>query len=158
MIALKEIRDRASAATPGPWTWRGNVDTRQIYLSYTKPGLGWTSVMDFVRWGMQSARPRFLTENFWMQDADDLAVFEVCREAKRRNDPRVYRGDIVGFRHPDADFIANARQDVDDLLAVVYAVSEVCDQFDGMSARNADIRAGADAVLAAVRAALAGEL
>ncbi|HEY9410301.1 MAG TPA: hypothetical protein VIP77_12030 [Jiangellaceae bacterium] len=126
MSALKEIRDRASAATPGPWTWRGNVDTRQIYLSYTKPGLGWTSVMDFVRWGMQSARPRFLTENFWMQDADDLAVFEVCREAKRRNDPRVYRGDIVGFRHPDAEFIANARQDVDDLLARIDAVEAIC--------------------------------
>jgi hypothetical protein len=157
-VSLKEIRDRAAAATPGPWTWRGNVDTRQFYLSYTKPGLGWTSVMDFVRWGMQSARPRFLTEHFWMQDADELAVFEVCRDAKRRTDPRVYRGDVVGFRHPDAEFIAGARQDVDDLLALVDAVGKVCDEFAAMTARNEDVKYGANAVVTAVRAALDGDL
>lgn len=130
-MSLKEIRDRAAAASPGPWTWRGNVDTRQIYLSYTKPGLGWTSIMDFVRWGMQSARPRFITNTFWMKDADELAVFEVCRDATRRSDRRVYRGDIVGFRHPDAEFIAHARQDVDVLLAAVDAVEKLHVLVDG---------------------------
>lgn len=52
-------------------------------------------------------------------DARTLAVFEVCPDATERNDQRVYRGDLVGIRNPDADFIAHARQDVDDLLAEV---------------------------------------
>lgn len=121
MTSLKEIRARAEAASPGPWTWRGNVDTRSIYLTFNQPGLGWNSIMDFARWGMQSARPRFLIEKFFMKDADDLAVFEVCRTATTRADRRVYRGDIVGFRHPDAEFIAAARQDVDDLLSMIAA-------------------------------------
>lgn len=56
-------------------------------------------------------------------DARELAIFEVCPDATKRTDPRVYRADIVGVRHPDAEFIAHARQDVDDLLALVDELS-----------------------------------
>lgn len=51
--------------------------------------------------------------------ARDLAVFAVCPEATSRDDQRVYRADIIGLRNPNAEFIAAARQDVDDLLAEV---------------------------------------
>lgn len=59
----------------------------------------------------------------WAVDARELAIYEVCPEATKRDDPRVYRADIVGVRHPDADFIAHSRQDVTDLLAAVDRVA-----------------------------------
>jgi hypothetical protein len=125
-IDVAAIRDRANAASPAPWFWRGNVDTRQIYLAHNGR-VGWTSVMSFARWGMQSARPRFLRrDGIFMADAEDYAVYEVCRDALSRADRRVYRGDIVGFRHPDAEFLAGARQDVDDLLAILDQVAAIC--------------------------------
>lgn len=124
------IRQRAAVATPGPWRWRGNVDIQNIHLSSITRGLN--EVMDFTRWGMQRARPRFANaDRFkgefsggWMQDADQFAVYQVCPEAASRADPRVYRGDIIDLRHPDAEFIAHARQDIDDLLAYIDALRE----------------------------------
>lgn len=58
-------------------------------------------------------------ERLVAMDARDLPVFEVAPTATTRDDPRVYRADIIGIRHPDAEFIAHARQDVDDLLAEI---------------------------------------
>lgn len=126
-IDISAIRKRANAATPGPWRWRGNVDVRNIHLASVASGLN--EVMDCARWGMQQARPRFANpERFrsdgrlvgsWMQDAEQFAIFQVCPDATSRDDPRVYRGDIIGLRHPDAEFIAAARQDIDDLLAYI---------------------------------------
>lgn len=63
-------------------------------------------------------------ENLFAQDARELAVFEVCPDATSRTDSRVYRADIVGIRHPDAQFIAGARQDVDDLLTMIATIRE----------------------------------
>lgn len=63
-------------------------------------------------------------ENLFAKDARELAIFEVCPTATHRGDPRVYRADIVGVRHPDAEFIAHSRQDVDDLLAIIAKVRE----------------------------------
>lgn len=58
-------------------------------------------------------------ENLNAIDARELAIFEVAPKATKRDDPKVYRADIVGIRHSDAVFIAAARKDVDDLLAEV---------------------------------------
>jgi hypothetical protein len=108
------IAARAAAATPGPWAWRGNTDTRQLRIDARG-----RTVMDFVRWGMRDGAPRFNVD-MWMHRADELGVvYEVCRVATGRDDPRVYRADIVDVRHPDAEFIAHARADVDALLAEV---------------------------------------
>lgn len=114
---IEAIRRRADAASPAPWAWRGNVDGKHFRLA-AKVRRGEATVMDFVRYGMQGAAPRFNVSNL-MDRADTLAVFAVCPEAKDRSDPRVYRGDILGFRHPDAEFIAHARQDIEDLLAYI---------------------------------------
>lgn len=113
---IAAIQQRADAATPAPWAWRGNVDNRDIRLA--APRRGGMIVMDFIRWGTQGARPR-LREGVVMRNAEHLAVYEVCPEAECRSDPRVYRGDIIGLLHPDAEFIASARQDIADLLAYV---------------------------------------
>lgn len=118
-IDIEAIRARRAAAARGPWHWSGNTDTQQLRLSNWIPGAGRCTVMDFARWGMQSARPRFIDEHVLMVDGDTMATYEVAPFATRRDDPRVYRGDIVDIRHPDAQLIAHAPQDIDDLLAEV---------------------------------------
>lgn len=114
---LAEIEARAAAATPGPWRWRGNTDVWSMRLQ--APVRGALTVMDFVRWGMRNAAPRFAI-NGLMHRADEMARFEVCPDATSRKDPRVYRADLTGIRHPDAEFIAAARSDVDWLIAEVH--------------------------------------
>jgi|GEM_PF-3194412 len=54
-------------------------------------------------------------------DARDLAVYEVAPEATTREDPRVYRADVVGIRHPDAIFIASAGRDLTAVLTALDA-------------------------------------
>lgn len=129
---LAQIVARRDAATPGPWRWTGNTDVRQMELSTVK--FGRMVVMNFTRWGMSGAQPQFGIGRSWKPDptsaydftshglmtkASELPVFEVSPTATDRSDPRVYRSDLVGIRHPDAEFIAASRQDVDDLLAEV---------------------------------------
>jgi hypothetical protein len=121
---IAAIRQRADAATPAPWHWRGNVDVHRIRLSAPRSP-GEKTVMDLVRWGFQGAKPRFRDERQLMVGADALVEFEVCPEAETRDDPRVYRGDFIALRHPDAEFIAHARQDVDDLLAYIDHLEQV---------------------------------
>ena len=117
---IEAIQQRANDATPGPWMWRGNVDVHTMRLSSRNPRNAEYTVMDFERWGTQDAVPRF-NINALMHRAsrDPMPIFEVYPEAERRDHPRVYRGDIIGLRHPDAEFMACARQDIDDLLAYV---------------------------------------
>ena len=55
-------------------------------------------------------------------DARKLVTFQVAPDATDRSDPRVYRADITGIRHPDAEFIAHAREDVTRLLAALDEV------------------------------------
>lgn len=120
---IEAIRQRADAAMPGPWAWHGNVENWTIRLASCNPPrrFGESTVMDFVRWGMKRAVPRFQDERQWMRRAGDdpMPVYDVCRDCADRAHPRVYRGDFVELRHPDAQFIAHARQDVDDLLAYI---------------------------------------
>lgn len=127
-IDLEAIRQRAEAATPGPWRWRGNVDSHSMYLAGRDPVWGITTVMDFQRWGMREAQPVFCVAGL-LHKATEFPVFEVCPTATTRDDPRVYRGDLIALRHPDAEFIAGARQDITDLLAYIEqlqrAVSEL---------------------------------
>lgn len=63
-------------------------------------------------------RLAFVTDGC-LVEARKLARFEVAPQATERSDPRVYRADITGLRHPDAEFIAAARADVDWLVAEV---------------------------------------
>lgn len=113
---LAEIRARAAAATPGPWRWHGNTDNRHVWLQ--TPRMGGMTVMDFVRWGMQQAAPRFGVDGL-MRTADTMVRYAVAPDATSRKDPSVYRADITSIRHPDAEFIAASRADVDWLLAEV---------------------------------------
>lgn len=42
---LATLRERANAATPGPWHWAGNTDTGEPYLATWLPGVGRCQVL-----------------------------------------------------------------------------------------------------------------
>ena len=56
------------AHTPGPWKWRINRSNKRVYLN----ARGYT-VMDFVRYGMSSAAPRFRDNENLMVRAEEIA-------------------------------------------------------------------------------------
>lgn len=85
--------------------------------------------------GVQAFPDLQLPVHGWMRSYRDVARYEVlggqtraeaglAPDAGRMNSP-LYREDIVGLDTPEADFIAHARQDVDDLLAELDAVRAV---------------------------------
>jgi hypothetical protein len=122
---LKAIEDRAKAAMPGPWRWNLNLKAKQIRLESTGYGTDLEIVMDFVRWGMGGARPRF-------QNPERLMVHA---EAWSKTVPRrEHHADwFRSLSHPDAEFIAHARKDVELLLEEIrelkgrIKVLEECD-------------------------------
>lgn len=118
-----EIRALLDGATPGPWGWFGQAKHNQVYLATRHSGRRY--VMDFVRWGMQHAQPRFQTERGVMIDAKDLLEFEVGNQSVRgveaaKKDASVYRLDVRGIDAPDARLIASAP----DLAAEVLRLRE----------------------------------
>ncbi|ALG07643.1 hypothetical protein [Kibdelosporangium phytohabitans] len=159
---LDEIKARAAAATPGPWMWEGNTDTRHISLA-TKYWGRWV-VMGFRRWGMQGAQPMFAQgrkpgpiedrKGDWgpftngepgtLADAEHLARYEVCPTATSRKDQRVYRADLTGIRNPDAEFIAHSRADVEWLLS---EVERLRGQLDVLGTQQADHDCAANCTL-----------
>lgn len=90
--------------TPGPWAWFGNTKNHEIHLATERGGR--VFVMQFARYGMASAQPRFQVGRR-MVNAHELVRYE-----------RDYRKDIAYIDHPDAHLIAAAP----DLLAALMAV------------------------------------
>jgi hypothetical protein len=108
---LAAIRERAAAATPGPWRWRGVLSSKSIELQSIpgRNGNRLLSVMTFWRWGMQSAMPVFRDEQ------------QVLRKPNFTRPPERKHHDwyIGGIDHPDARFIEHSREDIDFLLGEV---------------------------------------
>jgi hypothetical protein len=105
---LKLIEDRAAAAIPGPWAWRISLKGKTVHLEAQISGLEF--VMGFNRYGMSSAKPMVQKDGI-MVGADELTQIIPRRE---------HHADWCrAISHPDADFIAHARQDVPALVAEV---------------------------------------
>lgn len=103
-----ELRALALAATPGPWAWTINKRSRDVRL-YAQHS-GQLTVMDFVRYGMQSAQPRFRTPPI-----DIMVEMSECHP------------------HPDARYIAAANPAtvlalLDDLARLRAAARAFCEQ------------------------------
>lgn len=139
---LAAIRARASAATGGPWYWKGWTTSHSVYLC---SGISMRPVvLDFGRWGMNSARPIF-------RDAKRDVLIKPPFIGRRGHDDDK---EIVGIDHPDAAFIAHSRADVDALLAAVdrLAASEATlrvalieERAERLHLRDGMIRDGRDA-------------
>lgn len=117
-LDLESIERREAAATPGPWRWEVSLKSKQISLNGGKPRYDLT-VMDFERWGMAGARPRLLERSsghglMLMTSADKFAAEVPGREHHREW--------FQTLNHPDAEFIAHARQDVSALVAEVKSL------------------------------------
>ena len=114
---LDEIRARLNAATPGPWEWDVNSIHKLARLMTTHSGR--YVVMDFTRWGTQSAIPRFQ-----VYEKYEGKVRERCSKGFARADELLksvpglehHRGYDDYICHPDADLIANAPSDIQTLL------------------------------------------
>ena len=122
---IEGIKERCEKATPGPWGWFGYPNC-SFYLATQHSGRRY--VMGFERMGMRGAQPTFQVKGE-MKKGVDLCRFEVARkvigiEAAKKPGSGVYRKDIVGFDHPDAEFIAHARQDIPALLAHIKEKDE----------------------------------
>lgn len=107
---VEAIRARHAAATRGPWFWHGYLNSHDVSL-HGRPGMA--SVMEFRRWGMQSAQPMFCTKGF-LQTVEEVAT----------PDTTPGRGRVTDINHPDARFIASSWQDVADLLARVAELEQ----------------------------------
>lgn len=114
-IDLAAIRARDQAATPGPWLWRVNPTAKSAQL--VSPPRGCNIVMAFDRWGMQRAQPRFNVGGI-LRDVVDLLRPEPGREHHANWHQCI--------AHPDADFIAHAREDIPALLAEVEHLAASC--------------------------------
>lgn len=104
MTTHKDLR----GYTKGPWAWFGEAGTSSLYLATVNRGRRF--VMQFARWGMRCAQPRFQVDGR-MVDASTLLTFEVCNAVgldKAKADPECYRLSIEGIDHPDARLIAAA--------------------------------------------------
>lgn len=120
-IELDEIKARCDKATPGPWEWDVIDAHKCIYLESAR----W-KVMDFTRYGMNGAAPRFLVDGV-MERADSLLKSIPGKEHHEGFDNYI--------DHPDAQFIAHARQDIPVLLAEVEQLNsyvetykDICDK------------------------------
>lgn len=137
-INIADLREKlaASESNPGRWHWAGNTDTQNIYLATWRSGFGRCTVMDFARWGMQRARPRF-TEDLMLVDGDKRVVYEVAPNAADRLAPEVYRADIVGIRHPDAALIVAAVNALPALLDELEQLRTVTPEQEDRAEREA---------------------
>jgi len=101
MDRLSEIKERVQKATKGPWRWNLNDKSKHIYLEACISGFEY--VMDFVRWGMCDAIPRF-------KSGDTMT--RACEFGKVVPGHGHHANWFKTIDHPDADFIAHAREDV----------------------------------------------
>lgn len=106
-VELAEIEERWNRASKGRWMWEINPKSHHVDLE-TSFGM---TVMDFVRWGMGGAAPRFRDENDLLHRVDKMMEPIPGREHHACWAQRI--------NHPDAVAIAAAPEDIRSLIAEV---------------------------------------
>lgn len=103
-----EAKARSDAATVAPWIW--DINRRFHDIRLVSPKNGWCIVMDFIRWGMQGAQPRF-------SDRGNAPLGGIMHPAEEYD-----RTEGGLSANPDAAFISHARTDVPALADLVLAL------------------------------------
>lgn len=120
-------------ATKGPWNWRLSLQSKQVYLEGS-PGRGRETVMDFVRWGMSGAQPRFRNAECLMVPVSELSAIVPGREHHES-----WHRDVD---HPDAALIVahrNASPAILRILAAAEALSEFTADIQTLSTRMSEL-------------------
>lgn len=127
MLDLQPIKERLAAATCGPWTWDLSLASKRIVLLGGKPKYDLT-VLDFVRWGMNGAAPRFRTGPENMNIMKHGEKFGAIRK------DREHHADWSQWvNHPDALLMENAPTDIAALIAEVERLRGICGELrDGL--------------------------
>lgn len=96
---LDHLESLCLAATPGPWRWEINLHSKDVKLCGSPPRYPAYdhTVMDFVRWGMRSAAPRFRTNDCLMRRCDETTYAVAGREH--------HKYWFQGVNAPDAAFM-----------------------------------------------------
>ncbi len=154
-LDLDAIKARKDAATPGPWKWAGYTDGsielrtvgqggRRIVTTVRTepclvelPGEDWSVTADACDsclaeskktmdpWLNYRCPKEANLDTVWLHDNDGDLIRPANVWAVRE---RPYRNDVASVDHPDAEFIAHARQDIDDLVAEVEALRAALSQ------------------------------
>jgi len=106
--------------TPGPWRWEVNRKSKVINLVGGNPQFDKT-VMDFERWGMGGASPRFA-----LQFGDAHIMTRLCDNPEwiKPLSGRSHHADwCAGVAHPDAKLIEAAPELLEALELVENAFS-----------------------------------
>ena len=109
MTRIDEMLALSEKATTGPWRWNVNGDTKSVEIEGGRPMYDKT-VMDFARWGMNRAQPRF---NGALVDGED--GFNILYPLSGRKDwiapyagREHHKSWFANVTHPDAALIVAA--------------------------------------------------
>lgn len=125
IAALEEMEKKA---TKGPWSWNLSLKSKRIMLeSATR---GYETVMDFTRWGMNGARPRFRRS----LDSDGKCAIMIEGEEFAAIVPgrEHHAGWFQTLDHPDANLIAALRNAFPRLIATIRALEADVSRLDGI--------------------------
>jgi len=108
-----ELRARRmlDAATPGPWEWHGYDTPTGGGPVLCTSRWGKVYVMEFIRRGMQGAKPRF-----WRRHKDDVRRGWGGAPDNEPWEVIPHNGRVCGARNPDAELIAAAPELIAGLL------------------------------------------
>ncbi len=127
--------------TPGPWRWEINEKSKIVRLCGGRPKYDLT-VMDFVRWGMGGATPRF-------RNASDHGLLERCIVWAKAVIGRSHHAHwFKALDHPDARLIAASPELLEALQACEIELTIMEDMYPNACSKR-------ESALASARAAIA---
>lgn len=116
---LQKLKALAEAATPGPWRWKLNESSKSVEIVGGRPTFDKT-VMDFVRWGMGRAAPRF-------NDAVSEGKYNIMERVEKYGavvPGREHHSDwFKDVAHPDASFMVAT--DPKTVLSMIASIEEL---------------------------------
>jgi hypothetical protein len=113
---IEKLKVLALEASAGPWQWELNRQNKSVWLTGGRPTFD-KIVMDFARWGMGGAAPRF-------NDAVASGKYNIMERVDKygvKVPGREHHANwFMGVAHPDAQWIAAANP-----AAVLELIAEV---------------------------------